>query len=378
MSDPIKIIDLHAGYLAVKDELDAAVQRVVNSGWYLLGKELSSFESSFAQWCGQSHCIGVANGTDALELSLRALGIGAGDAVLTVSHTAVATAAAIVRAGATPVFVDIDPKHYTMCPEKLQQAIESHAARGEGQLKAVIPVHLYGQPADIAAISDIARAHDLAIIEDCAQAHGAKIGDKKVGSFGDLACFSFYPTKNLGAMGDAGAVVTGDDELARRVRCLREYGWEERYVSSIPGGINSRLDEIQAAVLLVKLGVLDAENASRQSIAQQYGAGLGSVDTIRLPAVRPSVSHVYHLYVVQVENREAVRAKLQQDFSIGTGIHYPKPVHQQPAYERYVQPWTDLSHTDAMTPRIMSLPMYPQLEAGQVHRVIKALATCVG
>ncbi len=265
---PIPQTDPHASYLAYKDEIDEAVARVLNGGRYILGNEVQSFEHEFAAAIGGAHAIGVANGTDALLLALRACGVGAGHAVFTVSHTAVATVAAIELTGATPVLIDIDPVSYTIDPELLEKAIITNPP---GTPRAIVPVHLYGNPADLAAITTIARKYGLLVIEDCAQSHGASLDGRTTGTWGDIASFSFYPTKNLGALGDGGMVVTGSEELALKVRLLRQYGWRERYVSEIPG-TNSRLDELHAAMLRVKLRHLASDNERRRSIASQYNS----------------------------------------------------------------------------------------------------------
>jgi len=268
----IPVFDLKAQYAAIGGEVQQAVQRVLESGWYVLGREVAAFEEEFAAYVGVRHGIGVASGTEALQVGLMACGIGAGDEVITVSHTASATAMAVLLAGATPVFVDIDPATYTMRPELVETALTVRT-------KAVLPVHLYGQPADMAAVMDVARRHGLRVIEDCAQAHGATYRGQRVGAFGDLGCFSFYPTKNLGAYGDGGIVVTNDDALAEQVRLVREYGWRRRYVSE-QVGLNSRLDEVQAAVLRVKLRYLDDWNAARRQRAARYGEALAGAPGI--------------------------------------------------------------------------------------------------
>lgn len=376
MKPTVKIVDPHADYMEQHEAIKTAIINVAESGWYLVGKELDSFETAFAQWSGNDHAIGVANGTDALELSLRALGIGQGDAVLTVSHTAVATATAIVRCGATPVFVDIDPATYTLAPEHLRQVIEQWQQNETLPLKAIIPVHLYGHPADMPAIMAIAREFQLSIIEDCAQAHGAKLSGQTVGTFGDLAAYSFYPTKNLGAMGDAGAVTTSNKTLAQKVKHLREYGWEQRYVSSLHGGINSRMDEMQAAILRIKLDALKDKTQRRQAIASQYNEQLGQLPGITVPKASTEAEHVYHLYVVQVDHREDLRSKLAEQ-GIGTGLHYPMPVHLQSAFTAYLPAWLKLPVTEAIMPRILSLPMYPQLPVKQMQYVIDTLKSLV-
>ena len=327
---------------------------------------MAAFEEEFAAYIGATECVGVNSGTDALHLALRACAVGPGDEVITVAHTAVATAAAIRLAGATPVFVDIDPATYTMAPDALEAAITPLT-------RAVIPVHLYGHPADIAAIDEIAERRGLWLIEDCAQAHGAQVDGQKVGTFGDLACFSFYPTKNLGALGDGGAVTGSDRELLEKVRLLREYGWTPaaRYVSQVEG-VNSRLDELQAAILRVKLHHLDVENDRRRGLAALYDEHLPSA-VIR-PVERPGCRHVYHLYVVRVRDRDRVRARLA-DAGIGTAIHYPVPIHRQPAYSAGFVRAGDLRTTERTAHEILSLPLYPTLTAEQVQQVCDALAT---
>jgi dTDP-4-amino-4,6-dideoxygalactose transaminase len=358
-----------ANYLAHKQEIDAAIAQVLESGWYILGQHVTAFESEFAAYLGVAHAVGVASGTDALHLALRACDVGPGDVVLTVSHTAVATVAAIELCGARPVLVDIDPVHFTMDPNHLEEVLR----RGRGRPKAIIPVHLYGQPADMAAIVEIAQRHDLRVIEDCAQSHGATYRGKKTGTWGHIATFSFYPTKNLGALGDGGMVVTDDAELAQRVRLLREYGWKERYVSHI-AGLNSRLDEVQAAILRVKLRYLDAENEKRRRLAQMYHALLAGTGPT-LPETRPDVSHVYHQYVIRTRQRDALQAYLREQ-GTGTLIHYPVPVHLQPAYAGRVTDGHSLPQTEAVVASILSLPMYPELEVDQVQTVAQQIAEC--
>jgi len=361
--EPIPFNDLGSAYRAHKGALDEAAQRVLASGWYILGREVAAFEAEFAEYVGVSGCVGVNSGTDALLLALRALDIGPGDEVITVAHTAVATVAAIVLAGATPVLVDVDPATFTMDPGAAAQAITPRT-------RALIPVHIYGQPADLDALSALAAIRGLALIEDCAQAHGAHDRGQPVGSWGDVACFSFYPTKNLGALGDGGAVVSNNPAWLERLRRLREYGWTPatRYVSQ-EQGMNSRLDELQAALLRVKLGFLDAENARRGALAQRYTALLG--DCVVTPTVRAHATHVFHLYVVRTPRRDAVMAALK-DAGIGTSIHYPMPIHQQPGYRDAVIAH-DLRHTEALAGTILSLPMHPGLRDDQVERVAAAV-----
>lgn len=366
MPAPILLVpaDPKASYLAHKDEIDEAIHRVLDSGWYILGQEVAGFEKEFAAYIGVGNAIGVASGTDALEIALRSCGIGPGDGVITVSHTAVATVAAIELAGATPILVDIDPCTYTMDPNPLEDTIKQ---QGAGRLKAIIPVHLYGHPADMAAIMDIAGRHGLSVIEDCAQSHGAATGDRKTGTWGHLSAFSFYPTKNLGALGDGGAVVTNDPALAQRLRQLREYGFRERYVSHL-SGMNTRLDELQAAILRVKLQYLRTENARRRQIARIYGASLSGT-TLVLPQLHAKVDHVFHLYVVRSTHRDGLKAFLKEN-SVRTSIHYPVPVHLQPAYRgRAVIGRGGLEHTEQVCREILSLPIYPQMTDEQVQRI---------
>jgi dTDP-4-amino-4,6-dideoxygalactose transaminase len=349
-----------------RDEIVAAMMRVVDSGWYILGREVEAFEEEFAQAFYYSGAVGVASGTDAIVLALRSLGVGYGDLVATVSHTAVATAAAIEMVGALPVFVDIDPETYTMDPESLERTLKAC-----GPIKAVIAVHLYGHPADLGMILHIARAHGARVIEDCAQAHGAKRNGIYAGTEADVATFSFYPTKNLGAVGDGGMVVSADTELLRRVRMLREYGWEKRYISQIPG-INSRIDELQAAILRVGLASLKERNQRRAEIAGAYDDGLAETG-LTLPVVRPGASHVYHQYAVRHGKRDWLQAELRQA-GIGTNIHYPVPIHQQPAYSgRCALDPAGLRVTESAATEVLSLPMYPELSDSEVERVVNTL-----
>jgi dTDP-4-amino-4,6-dideoxygalactose transaminase len=353
----------YANVLAHKAEIEAAMTRVLASGSYILGEEVAAFEREFAGYVGASHAIGVASGTDAIQLALRALGVGAGDAVATVSHTAVATVAAIELAGATPVLVDIDPGTFTMNAACLDRAMNR-------RVKAIVPVHLYGHPADLAAILSIAERHGAVVVEDCAQSHGATLGGRATGTAGRAGAFSLYPTKNLGALGDGGVVVTSDAAVAARIRALREYGWRERYVSS-EAGLNSRLDEMQAAILRVKLGYLDAENARRREIALWYNQSLAGLP-LTLPAVSKGATHVFHQYVVRTPVRDALREHLKQS-SIGALVHYPVPVHLQPAYRDRVILAGTLEASEAAAREVLSLPMFPELPADAVERVCAAV-----
>ena len=370
---PIPQTDPRAGYLAQKAEIDAAIMQVLESGQYILGRAVERFESEFAAYLGLAHGIGCGSGTDALELALRACGIGEGHLVFTVSHTAVATVAAIERAGAKPVLVDIEPGGFAMDAAALDAALRDPPP---GRPAAILPVHLYGEPADLAAIGEIARVQSLRVIEDCAQSHGAVYRRRPAGSFGDIACFSFYPTKNLGALGDAGIIATADAALAEAAREIREYGWRERYVSA-RSGINTRLDPVQAVVLSVKLPRLKADNERRQAIAARYDEGLAGLP-ISLPRRRPETSHVFHQYVIRSKDRDRLREHLRTA-SVGTGIHYPVPVHLHPAYRsRVALGPTGLRNSEKAAGEILSLPIYPQLADDAVDRVIAEMRKFLG
>lgn len=365
-----------ANYLSHREAIDAGIRRVLESGWFILGQEVKAFEHEFAKYLGASHCVSVASGTDAIELALRACGIGPGHIVFTVSHTAVATVVAVERAGAIPVLIDIDPHTYTMDPVSLEEAIRvatRQAKSLKGVPKAIVPVHLYGQACDLKAILQIAKAHDLIVVEDCAQCHGAELDGRKLGTFGLAAAFSFYPTKNLGAMGDGGAIVTSDANVADNLRALREYGWRERYVSDIPG-VNSRLDEMQASILRPKLAYLDQDNAKRQAIAGLYHRQV-EPDRVTLPSARDGGTHVYHQFVVRAgaNSRDGFRQHLK-DRGIATLIHYPVPVHEQRAYRGRLPQLVDLPHTEQAAREIVSLPIFPELSHDDASKVISAIA----
>jgi len=354
-----------AQYQSHKEEILEAVKRVFDDGYYVLGPEVDKLERDFATYCGVNYGIGVNSGTDALILTLRSLDVGAGDEVVTVSHTALATLAAIIACGATPVLVDIDPVYYTMDPESLRIAITNRT-------KVVIPVHLYGQCADMNAIMTIAQENNIAVIEDCAQAAGAIYHEKRVGSMGDAACFSFYPTKNLGAIGDGGMIVTNNDVLAQRIRRLRQYGWNESR-STIEPGINSRLDEIQAAILNVKLKYLDEDNNKRRELAQAYQKGLYD-HGFGLPEARPNSSHVYHLYVITSSERDDIIQKLSET-GIASGVHYHLPSHLHDGYKELCRlPSTGLPITNKLVANILSLPMYPEISTSQMEEVVFKLS----
>lgn len=366
---PILPANPRANYLAYRDEIDQAVQRVLTGERYILGPEVSAFETEFAAYCGVPHAVGVANGTDALVLALRGLGVGAGDLVFTVSHTAVATVAAIELARATPVLVDVDPATFTMSPESLEAMVVQLWDGRRGMPKAVLPVHLYGQPADMESILRIAHEYGLRVVEDCAQAHGAEWNGTRVGGLGDAGCFSFYPTKNLGAIGDGGAVVTRDPQLAEHLCALRQYGWNTARTSEIKG-MNSRLDELQAAILRVKLRHLDQDNEKRRALAALYRDGLCALP-VGLPKTAAWASPVHHQYVVRTPDRDPLREFLNSR-DILSLIHYPVPVHQQPAYRHALR--ADLAQTEELVEEILSLPLYPELGAEDAHRVVESIA----
>jgi len=350
--------DPKASFLAHADEIRAAIERVLASGQYILGPEVEGFEKDFAAYQGSGYTMAVANGTEAIELALRAVGVKSGDRVATVANTVTATVSAIEQIGAKPVFVEIDSATMTMSP----MALEAVLARTPG-IKAVVPVHLYGQPVDMVSLLAVAGRHGVKIVEDCAQAHGAAQAGRKVGTYGDLAAFSFYPTKNLGALGDGGAVFTRDETLAAQVRLLRQYGWRERYVSEIPGR-NSRLDELQAAILRVKLRYLDAENSVRGSLAQRYFERLKGA-ALRLPGVAAGSTHVFHQFTVRTAKRDALRSYLHER-GIGCGVLYPVPVHRQPAF---AAPALVLPETERACAEVLCLPCHPAVTTADVDRV---------
>lgn len=352
-----------AQFQSYQTEIEAAISRVLLSNRYILGPEIEALEQEFAKYIGTNHAIGVANGTDALELAIRALDIGPSDEVITVSHTAVATVAAIEAAGAVPVLVDVDPDFFTLNPEQLQEVLTS-------KTRAVIVVHLYGQAADLDAIGAFCLTHGLSLIEDASQAHGAKWKGKSLGSIGHIGCFSCYPTKNLGAIGDAGLVTTNDEKLAHKIRMIREYGWQERYISDIPGR-NSRLDELQAAILRIKLRHLDADNGKRRALAAHYTERLAG-QRLHLPATREHAEHVFHLYVVRVGSRQGLMDHMKS-YDIHAGVHYPVPVHLQPAYKGRIRTATSMRVTEALAQEVLSLPLYPEFETQQLDEVAQAL-----
>ena len=361
----------HAAYVLRRQAIIDAVVRSLDSGQYILGAEVAAFENAFAAYLGVASVVGCASGTDALELALRGMGAGPGKAVFTVAHTAVATVAAICRAGAVPVLVDIEPDTFTMSPRSLALALE-HLRTSQPELEpaVIIPVHLYGHPCDMDPILDLARQYGCQVLEDCAQAHGARYKGKMVGSMGRAAAFSFYPTKNLGALGDAGGVATNDPQLAETLRVMRQYGWQQRYISAVEG-INSRLDPAQAAILAVQLEFLDADNAARRSIAALYDRELAGC-ALSLPQASPWAQPVYHLYVVRCPHRDQLAAYLKER-GIGTAVHYPVPVHLQPAYAHCLCAPGGLRHTEAAAAEILSLPMFPQLDNQAAEFVVETI-----
>lgn len=355
----VPLVDLHAQYRGIAHEVEEAIAHVLNQGDFILGEELHRFEDDFARYCDSAAAIGVDSGTSALKLALLAFDIGPGDEVITPTHTFIATALAISYTGAKPVFVDIDPHTYTMDVTRIERAITP-------QTRAIVPVHLYGQPADMDPIMDIARGHGLAVIEDACQAHGARYKGQRVGSLGDAAAFSFYPAKNLGAYGDGGMVVTNDAEVAGQIRILRDYGQTTKYHHALLG-FNHRLDTLQAAVLRVKLRRLDDWNAARRRLAARYDDLLRSLP-VTSPAQAPYGESVYHLYVVQAQDRDGLRRFLGEH-GVATGMHYPIPVHLQPAYRGLDHRPGDFPVTEHLAGRILSLPIYPELSERAISHV---------
>jgi dTDP-4-amino-4,6-dideoxygalactose transaminase len=358
----VPFIDLNRQYFEDKKELDEAIFRVMSSGAYVMGKEALLFEEIFANYCGRKFGVGVNSGTDAIKIGLRALNIGQGDEVITVANTAVPTISAIRETGAVPVFADIDT-YFAIDPLKIEEKISR-------KTKAIVVVHLYGQCAEMNLISDIARKNNLFVIEDCAQSAGATYRGKKAGSFGDIACFSFYPTKNLGACGDGGMILTDDNLIAKRLRRLGRYGMETTYYS-LEEGYNSRLDEIQAAILSVKIKKLDEMNNNRIAIAKKYTEGIIN-KTILTPQVRPGAQHVFHLYVIRSSHREQLKNYLIEN-NIGFGIHYEFPIHLQDGYKFLNVKQGSLPETEQRSKEILSLPIFPQLKSNEINFVIETL-----
>jgi dTDP-4-amino-4,6-dideoxygalactose transaminase len=359
----IPFVDLKAQYRSIKPEIDAAVARVLESAQFVLGEEVAAFEREFAAFCGAAAAVAVNSGTSALQLALVAAGVGPGDEVITVPFTFVATAAAIEYVGARPVFVDIDERSFTIDASRIEAAVTPRT-------KAIVPVHLYGQPADMDPIRAIAARHGLTVIEDAAQAHGARYNDRPAGSLGDLACFSFYPSKNLGAYGEGGMVVTDRADLAARIRTLRDWGQDTKYRHTLRG-FNARMDALQGAILRVKLRHLPAWVAARRAHAAQYHTLLAGTGLTR-PIEMPYAAHAYHLYTVRLRDRDALAAALAAD-GVRTGLHYPIPVHLQPAYADLGYAAGAFPAAERVANEVLSLPMFPELTAEQIAKVAAAV-----
>jgi len=374
MESTIPFVDLTKQYHSIKEEIDRAVSDVLTRGRYILGTELAAFEDRYAGYCGVDFATGVGSGTEALHLALLACGIRPGDEVITVPNTAVPTVSAIRFANARPVLVDIDPDTYTMDPNKLEDYLKKRCKKNDfpstGKPGAVIPVHLYGHPADMDPILEIARKFDLKVIEDACQAHGAEYKNRKAGSMGDAGCFSFYPTKNLGACGDGGIVVTNNRDIAKKLRMLRNYGEEKKNYNVIEG-FNSRLDEIQAAILSVKLHHLDKWNRIRRHYAGLYNSLLEDTATIH-PIEKDHARHVFHLYVIRTDKRHMLQQWLKNK-GIPTSIHYPLPIHFQPAFRELGYQRGDLPIAEKYSEEILSLPMCPELKKDQIEFIGRAI-----
>jgi len=360
----IPFIDLKREYAEIKEEIIQAISKVLESGQFILGEELEKFEKEFSNYIGVKYGVGVNSGSDALFLALRALGIGKGDEVITVSHTFTSTADAIVRNCARPVFVDIEADTYCMDVTKIEEKITD-------KTKAIIPVHIYGHPVDMDPVMEIAESYGLYVVEDACQAHGAEYKGKKVGSIGDIGCFSFYPTKNLGGYGDGGMIVTNDEELADKLRMLRNYGSRTKYHHEFLG-VNSRLDEIQAAILRVKLKHLDGWNKRRREIAKLYNQLLKNSQKIVLPIEKEFGKHVYHLYVIRLKNRDSLCKYLFKN-GIQTLIHYPIPVHLQKSYQILGYSFEALPVTEKCAKEILSLPIYPNLKDTEIEYIAEKI-----
>lgn len=359
----VPYLDLKAQYQSIKTEIDAAIARVLESCQFVLGAEVAGFEQEFAAYCGSAECIALNSGTSALHLALLAAGVGPGDEVITVPFTFVASVAAVVYTGARPVLVDIDPRSFNMDPAAIEAAITSRT-------KAILPVHLYGQPADMDPIMEVARRHGLIVIEDAAQAHGAKYKGRPVGSIGDMACFSFYPGKNLGAYGEGGAVTTSNTEYARTIRMLRDWGQDRKY-HHLLRGYNYRMEGFQGAVLRVKLRHLDKWTEARRAIARQYNHLLTGCG-VQTPSEMPGARHVYHVYTLRFDDRDGLQAALTAE-GIQTGIHYPTPVHRQPAYADLGYGPGAFPHAEAVAKQVLSIPLYPELSSQAVADVAEAV-----
>lgn len=367
----VPFIDLKRQYKKIKGEILSATQRVYEKGRFILGEEVSAFEKEFSHYCGVRYGVGVGSGTDALYLALKATGIVEGDEVVTVANSFVATALAISFTGAKPLFVDIDPKTYTMDPNHLELLLKHQKAKGSGRkIKAILPVHLYGHPAEMDSIMEIANRYELIVIEDACQAHGAKYGKKKVGSFGAMGCFSFYPTKNLGGYGDGGMVVTNHKRYDQNLRLLRCYGERKKY-EHILKGHNSRLDEIQAAILRVKLKYLDQWNGERRRKAKIYTQMLSPLGVV-CPSEKKGVRHVYHLYTIKTKKRDSLQTFLKKR-GIETLIHYPIPIPLQKAYRELEYHKRDLPLTNQWSRKILSLPFFPEMKESEMEEVAEGI-----
>jgi dTDP-4-amino-4,6-dideoxygalactose transaminase len=367
---PVPFLDLNAQNQRIWSELEPAIQRVCEAGQFALGPAVAEFEERFAEYLGVPCCIGVNSGTSALHLALIACDVGLGDEVITTPLTWISTSWAVSYVGARPVFVDIDPETYNLDPARVESAISPRT-------RAILPVHLYGQAADLSTLLEIADRHGLPLIEDAAQAHGARFHGKRVGSFGRAGCFSFYPSKNLGSFGEAGAIVTADEALAHRVRRLRDHAQQGRH-RHVEIGYNARMEGLQGAVLAVKLGHLERWNDARAAVAQRYRQGLSNVAGIRLPRCEAFESHVWHQFVVLVDgDRDSFRRRLSEA-GVGTTVHYPTPIHLQPAYLHLDHEPGDFPVAEDVARRCVSLPIYPELERAQVDQVIAAVRVACG
>jgi len=361
----VPYLDLKSQYQSIKPEIDAAIARVLDSSQFVLGAEVASFEQEFAAYCGAAQCIALNSGTSALHLALLAAGVGPGNDVITVPFTFVASVAAILYAGARPVLVDIDRRSFTMDPTAIEAAVTPRT-------KAILPVHLYGQPADMDPILEVAQRHNLVVIEDAAQAHGAKYKGRPVGSLGDIACFSFYPTKNLGAYGEGGAVTTGNAEYARTIRMLRDWGQDRKY-HHLLRGFNYRMEGLQGAILRVKLRHLDQWTDARRVAASQYNRLLADCG-VELPKEMSWASHVYHVYTLRTEGRDALQAALQAE-GIQTAVHYALPAHLQPAYADLGYSRGTFPQSENASKEVLSLPMYPEITDSQIRKVAQAMTS---
>lgn len=355
----VPFVDLKRQYKSIKNEIDRAIKKVIDSSSFILGKEVKNFEEKFANYCNTKHCIGVSSGTDALYLALKALDVGYGDEVITVSNTFIATALAISKCGTKPVIVDCS-YDYNIDVTKIESVITE-------KTKAIIPVHLYGQPADMSPILEIAKKYNIKVVEDASQAHGALYNGKKVGGIADVACFSFYPAKNLGAYGDAGAITTNDKKIYEKIRLLRDYGQKRKYIHNIKG-YNCRLDELQASILKIKLKYIDKWNKQRRENASYYNQLLSNIEGIITPKERNNAKHVYHLYVIRTKFRDEL-LKFLKSKSISTGIHYPIPIHLQLAYSDLGYKKGSFNLAEKYANMILSLPMFPELSQEEIEHI---------